>query len=365
MKDSSLPRKTVPELVEFQQRHEELDALRHRLEEKILELFTLYEINKALSLSTSLDELFGIAMDLLGDSLNINEYCLLMLDETAQDLVVTASHGLSEEAIRNVRFAIGEGVSGRAFITGTTMIVPDVSKEPNFLYYKGYKSDVGAFISVPLKLSDGRVIGVLNAQRAEKNSFTDFDRQLFASVAENVAIAIERTKLYEKTRAQLITDALTGIYNRRYFFEHADRELNRSVRYERPLSLIMADIDDFKCFNDTHGHLVGDEALRQTATVMQKSLRKGDILARFGGEEFIVLLPETGKEAALGVADKLREVACSVCPKNVKTGTLNPCTVTMGVASYPENGDDILKLIEEADRNLYQGKKQGKNRVVG
>lgn len=356
--------RAIPELDELRN-YQGLGDLQHRLEEKVLELYTLYEINKALSLSMSLDDLFGVAMGLLGNSLHISEYCLLLLEEQSQELVIRASHGLSEEASRKVRFAAGEGISWQAFSIGEPIIVQDVSQEAAFLYYKGYKNDVGSFISVPLKLKDGRVIGVLNAHRPEKNSFSLADEELFCAVAENVAIAIDRAHVYERTRELSIRDPLTHVYNRRYFFEYADREVERGKRYGHPLSLIMIDIDDFKNYNDVNGHLEGDAALRKTAILLEKNLRKGDVLARYGGEEFIVLLPETGIEAAAGVAEKLREAIHNGCYRGREAQPLGRVSITLGVASFPDDGDDLVRLIGLADCHLYMGKAQGKNRVIG
>lgn len=350
--------------LELERKYEELDAYKRRLEEGMLELFTLYEINKALSISMSLDELFGVLMDRMVTSLHISEFCLFLLDEESHELVIRASRGLSEEAVKKVRFAVGEGISGQAFSIGESIIVPDVSKEPGFLYYKGYKRDVGSFISVPLKLTDGRVVGVLNVHRAEKDSFTPDDENLFSAVAEQVAVAVERANTYEKTRELSIKDSLTGLYNRRYFFDYMEKEIERAKRSDRPLSLIMIDIDDFKKYNDTNGHLAGDAVLEKTAAVLGQHLRKGDVLARFGGEEFIALLPETGKDAAMSVAEKLRT---SIDAMRFWGGELQPrgrVTITLGVATYPEDGNIANSLVSEADRRLYVGKARGKNQVA-
>ena len=358
---NSIPERlrVIPELDELR-RHPDLGDLQLRLEEKVLELYTLYEINKALSLSMSLDDL-----ELLGKSLKISEYCLLLLDEKSRELVIRASHGLSDEAACKVRFGEGEGISWQAFSIGEPIIVQDVSREAAFLYYKGYKKDVGSFISVPLKLKDGRVIGVLNAHRPEKNSFSHADEELFCAVAENVAIAVDRAHIYERTRELSIRDPLTNTYNRRYFFEYADREIERGKRYGHPLSIIMLDIDDFKNYNDVNGHLEGDTALKKTACLLERCLRKGDVLARYGGEEFIILLPETGSEAAMGVAEKLREAIYNGCYHGRETQPLGRVSVTLGVASFPADGDDLVRLIGLADCHLYMGKAQGKNRVIG
>lgn len=348
------------ELEGLRGKHRTIEHQVRRLEEKVLELYTLYNVSKTLSLSYQLDDLFRDTMGILGDVLGIDEYCLMLCQ--GDELVIELAHGLAEDIIKNVRFSLGEGISGKVARTGKVALIQDVSKEKEFLYYKGYKNDIGSFLSVPL-LVKGKVIGVLNTHRSQRNAFKKNDLDLFTEVAEHVAVAVEKARLLEKSKEDAARDELTALYNRRSLFEGLNKELKRSKRYKKVFSIVIMDVDNFKSYNDINGHLDGDNALRQIARIMRDNQREEDIVARFGGEEFILLLPETDKVKATAVAEKLRKLIFDekfVGEEFIPEGKL---TASMGISAYPEDGEDGLQLIDTADKALYLSKSKGKNRV--
>jgi diguanylate cyclase (GGDEF)-like protein len=171
----------------------------------------------------------------------------------------------------------------------------------------------------------------------------------------------ERRETEEKLRQQATTDPLTEIFNRRYFFEVAQQELERSQRYKRPLSIIIFDIDHFKKINDTYGHNAGDEVLRKLTEGCAESLRENDIFARYGGEEFVILLPETDSDRAEQMAERMRK-SCAETPLDVGVATVNQ-TVSFGVANLNGEKIDLDELLLRADKALYQAKEAGRNRV--
>lgn len=347
------------ELEGLREKHKTIEDQVRKLEEKILELYTLYSISKTLSLSHQLDDLFKGTMEMLGNTLGIDEYCLMLLE--GEDLIIKVAHGFSED-IAKIRFHLDEGITGKVASSGKAVLIQDVSKEKDFLYYKGLKRDIGSFLSVPI-VTGGNVIGVLNTHRPKKNAFKKEDLDFFAAVSEHVAVAIEKARLFEKTKEDAAKDELTQLYNRRFFFEKLGKEMKRSKRYKKVFSIVMLDIDYFKVYNDLYGHLQGDSALRQTARVIQQNLRGEDIVARFGGEEFILLLPEIGREGAVTVAEKVR--SCIAEEKNIGEELLpgGKLTASLGVASYPEDGEEGLQLIDVADKALYMSKSKGRNMV--
>lgn len=348
------------ELEGLREEHKNIEKQTRKLEEKILELYTLYSISKTLSMSHQLDDLFNGTMEMVGNTLNIGEWCLMLLQ--GDELVIRVAHGLGEDVISKVRFRLDEGVCGKVASSGKAILVQDVSKEKKFLYYKGFKKDIGSFLSVPL-IVKGEVIGVLNTHRPQKNGFKKSDLELFTAVAEHVSVAIEKARLFEKSKEDAAKDELTNLYNRRVFFEKLTQELKRSKRYKRAFSIVIMDIDHFKNYNDLYGHIQGDNALRQTARIVEESLRGEDIAARFGGEEFILMLPEIGKKQAVFVAEKIRE---RIADSKYIGEDLLPgghFTASFGVSSYPEDGEDGLQLIDIADKALYLSKIQGRNRV--
>jgi diguanylate cyclase (GGDEF)-like protein len=182
--------------------------------------------------------------------------------------------------------------------------------------------------------------------------------QAFAS---QVAIAIETARLFDEVQRLAVTDALTGLYNRRGYTELGRREIERSRRYKRPLAAIMLDIDHFKQINDHYKHATGDEVLRELALRCRERLREIDILGRYGGEEFVLLLPETDLKGALHVAESLRERVFRV-PFRTQAGALK-VTISLGVAVYTSGEMDLEKLLDRADDAMYVAKQNGRNQV--
>jgi len=209
---------------------------------------------------------------------------------------------------------------------------------------------------------------VLNlADKRDGTGFSDNDVKLLEAIALYSAVAIERRIYYQSSidlRRISITDPLTTLLNRRYFEERIAEEMERSKRHRQPFSLIILDIDNFKNLNDSYGHLYGDEILKTTTSVIRRCVRIIDIAARYGGEEFAIILPTTDKNDAGIIAERIRsEIEATVCLVK-DTGTTLNITVSLGIASFPEDASAAEELINNADRALYRAKSQGKNKVV-
>ena len=209
----------------------------------------------------------------------------------------------------------------------------------------------------------GEVLGVINFAREGVGSFSYQDVRMMSLVAGQVSQALANARLYTRTRELSVRDELTGINNRRHFQQMLQMEWKRAVRFRRQLSLIMVDVDHFKEYNDTFGHLQGDGVLRSIGALLKKNLREVDTVARFGGEEFVLLLPDTDKRGALVVAEKIRAVVSGhrfVTDEMRETRTI---TVSAGVATYPDDVGEMEDLIDQADIALYRAKELGRNRV--
>jgi diguanylate cyclase (GGDEF)-like protein len=225
-------------------------------------------------------------------------------------------------------------------------------------------------LNVPVVVMTGYA-SIETAVESMKAGASDFITKPFN--LDQITIVINRT-LENKKLQQLAqereyfehlsnTDGLTELYNHRYFQNVLNIEVERERRYKRPLSLLMIDIDNFKACNDMHGHLMGDVVLQQVGTLVKKSTRGCDYVARYGGEEFAVILPETTKQEALVVAERIR---ASIAEHTFTTGTgksIGNVTVTIGLSSFPDDAQDRVELIDKADKSLYQGKTSGKNRI--
>lgn len=222
---------------------------------------------------------------------------------------------------------------------------------------------IHSFLGVPVVFRE-QVTGLIALYNVSARSFTDDDARIAELFASQVAIAMDNSRRVELMEKQAETDQLTGLYNRRAFAVMGEREVGRARRYRRPLALILFDIDHFKDVNDTYGHLVGDHVLRVLTKRVTDTTRATDIVCRYGGEEFIVLMPEAGREEALAMAERLREEISRMTV--VTEGSTLSLTISLGVASLdPAGQDDLESLISRADRAMYQAKAAGRNTVRG
>jgi len=247
--------------------------------------------------------------------------------------------------------------------TGKKIYIKDTTRETRFLNYKCEKpSEPSSFLSIPLMYKE-EVMGVINFARGGTSSFSYQDVKMLSLVANQVALAIANSKLYTKTRELSVRDELTGINNRRYFQQMLNMEWKRAIRFKRDLSLIMIDVDHFKSYNDTFGHLEGDRALKQIGQTLRKHLREVDTVARFGGEEFVLLLPDTDKRGAIAVAEKVRLLVEGHSFLSAENRETRQMTISAGISTYPDDVDDIDDLIDHADIALYRAKENGRNRI--
>lgn len=215
-------------------------------------------------------------------------------------------------------------------------------------------------LCVPL-MAQGEALGLLHLESEQVSvSLTESQQLLAQSVSEDLSLALANLKLRETLRHQSIRDPLTGLFNRRYFEETFDRELQRAVRNQSALGVIMIDIDFFKRFNDSLGHQAGDVLLHELGTFLRTHIRATDVASRFGGEEFVLLLPETSLGLSVELAEELREgVAALRVP--FRGQLLGPVTISVGIAAFPDHGMDIETLLNLADSALYRAKQEGRN----
>jgi diguanylate cyclase (GGDEF)-like protein len=188
-----------------------------------------------------------------------------------------------------------------------------------------------------------------------RGGFSELEMQLLTLYANHTAVAMENAKLYEDLRRLAVSDSLTGLFNRRHFWQALERELARAQRYTRPLSLILLDVDGFKKYNDAYGHLAGDETLRELGKLLGRLIRRTDVLARYGGDEFVLVMSDTDRAGAIEVADKIGK---AVAAHRFPHGSV---TVSLGVAAFPEDAPGDKSLVETADAFLYAAKQGGRN----
>lgn len=349
---------------ELEEKARIIEDTNRKLEKSIKDFESLYRIAESLNRTLELPELFTMVTRALSETSAFKEFALLFFDEKRTSLEVRAAYGFKDNSrLMGMKFWEGEGLSWLAAADKKTIYVPDTAKEPRYLRFKGEKLENGSFVSLPLIVVD-HVVGVLNVENPQIGAFGPADIQFMESIATHIAMAYHRAVLYMKTKELSVRDELTGLYNRRHFQEAIRMEWKRALRFSRPLSLLMVDVDFFKQFNDRFGHVRGDVALKQLAGLLVKNLREVDTVARFGGEEFVVMLPDTRYPDALLVAEKIRTLFEST-PVMLEATSSEVLTVSIGVSAFPEKCGTEDNLIATADEALYRAKALGRNQVVG
>ncbi|NOY38773.1 MAG: GGDEF domain-containing protein [Nitrospirae bacterium] len=288
---------------------------------------------------------------------------IFLTDEATEELVHFTSSGISPEALGcRGRIPLGKCICGLAAQSGEVDIIPYCRAE---IHHGGMlpacKEEDHAHVSIPLKSGD-KVLGLIYLYFVPPGYLhLASDVSIFSSIGNYLGLRIEKARLYEKVQELATHDGLTGLYNYREFHNRLEHEFLRAKRYTKTLSLLMTDIDHFKRFNDTYGHMSGDEALRTIGRLIRNLVRSVDIPARYGGEEFTVILPDTPLKQAELVAERLRSSVASH-PFFVEGKTVS-LTISIGIASFPEDADTKDELIKAADRALYCAKNGGRNRV--
>jgi len=302
-----------------------------------------------------LDELLTVVCRLVLERFKIDHVALLLCE--AEGLRVRAYEGkLTPNVAMGAQIPPGTGLVSRALARGESIIEGDVSRVEG--YFAGFV-ETQSEMCVPL-IFFGEKLGVLALDSATKNAFDVEEIRPLESVADICAAAIQNANYFERMRQLAYVDGLTGIHNRRYFEMRIVEELERASRFQGRMAVLMIDIDHFKRLNDEFGHLLGDEVLRGVASILKQQLRKVDMVCRYGGEEFAVVVPETTGDNAMIVAEKLRrQVECHPFP-----GVPRPVTISCGVADYPMHGVTRDELVAAADGALYLAKQAGRNRVM-
>lgn len=303
----------------------------------------------------NLDELLGKVCDLMLQTFPVDHVVVMLLDED-EHLSVRAHKGkLTPILPQGAALPVGTGMGMRSLELGKTVVENEVAFIPHYL---ASFVETRSEMCVPL-IFFGEKLGVLMLESANPHNFTQEDVPPLESVADICAGAIQNAHYFEKAQQLAYIDGLTGIYNRRYFEMQIATEIERASRYDGRLAIIMIDIDHFKRLNDEFGHLLGDEVLRQVSAVFGQQLRKVDVVCRYGGEEFAILVPQTSGGNAMEVAEKLRRMVEGYRFPGVPVKV----TISAGVAEFPTHGRTRDELVAAADAALYVSKEVGRNRV--
>jgi len=341
---------------------EAIEAIRHS--DRILELKTFSEIGKALTSSVSLNEVMEVALEQITKLLRAKYWSLLLIDEVAGELKFEIAVGEGADKLKEMRLKLGEGIAGWVAEKGVPLLVPDVRRDPRFTK-KGdnvTNFQTRSIICVPL-VTKGKTLGVIELiNKVEEDFYGEQDLFLLTTMADYTAIAIENALLFDKIQQLTVTDDLTQLGNSRFLHTFLDQEVERAKRYDEHISMIFIDMDHFKQINDVHGHLCGSKMLTEFAGILKRVLRKVDIACRYGGDEFVIVLPATPKDKAKIVAEKIL-TACNEHVFLKEEGLNKKMTASIGVASFPVDAKSKLELIQLADHAMYRVKNRSRNAV--
>jgi len=322
--------------------------LYRKLTREAQEMTLLYEASQSFMSTLDFDKLLVNILERLKNTFGYLNLAILLVDEETQELY-PRSYINYPEYIKKLRFKIGrDGISGHVAETKKMYYSPDVSKDP---YYIVGAEKAKSELCFPLMLGD-RVIGTLDVESPEIDGFSEDDMKLLSGLSAQIAVALYNSQLFEQTKALSLTDPLSSLPNRRSFDMFIEAEIRRAGRYHRSFSLLMIDFDNFKKYNDAFGHPAGDKILKKCSQLMKETIRDVDFLGRYGGDEFISVLPETDSTFALEVAERMR--------KTIAAQTIEPrITLSIGIASFPQDGNNKNSLIEIADDACYEAKQLG------
>jgi diguanylate cyclase (GGDEF)-like protein len=301
-----------------------------------------------------LEELLGRVCQLIQDAFRVSHVSLFLRED--HDLVLRAHHGTLTPSIpEGGRFAATTDPWASILADSRTMLERDLCRAPA---RTKFFVETASRLCIPL-ISFGQTLGVLALDSAQADAFRDGDQQSLESVADICATAIQNAHYVDRVKQLAYLDGLTGIFNRRFFELRIMEEIERARRYGTGMAVIMADIDSFKRLNDEFGHVLGDEVLRQVSSLFHQQLRKVDVVCRYGGEEFGILLTQVNAEQAMAVAGKLRKMVEGW----QFPGVPRTVTISAGAAAFPEHGTTRDALVRAADNALYAAKLAGRNRV--
>lgn len=316
-----------------------------------------YEVAKLLMSTLDLRELvekmLRVVLDVTDSQLGI----LYLCEEGDEEVLIPHVHYGTKSELPTLR--MGEGHPGRAAVDRKTIILDSPKNLSDEVMELGFAKAVPSQVAyLPLVYKE-KVLGVLVLGTVKE--YSEEDRYIFEYLSSQISISLDNAIMHQKIQELSITDPLTRLYNRRYLNTRMVEEWARSIRHNKPLTVLLSDADNFKRINDTYGHDKGDEVLRGIAEIVRKNIRKEDIGARFGGEEFVVVLPETSSKDALILAERIR----SNSESKVYDWMGRAVTLSIGVATFPEMQlKNFEELIQAADQAMYKAKVSGKNKVV-
>jgi diguanylate cyclase (GGDEF)-like protein len=329
------------------------------------EVAAFHELGKALTSSLQLDQVLRTIMEKIDEFLRPDTWSLLLVDDAQQELYFELAIGKGAQALKEVRIKMGQGLAGWVAQHGQPVVVADVSKDQRFFAEmdERTKMETRSIVAVPVRIRDHclGVIELVNCVGAR--GFEDRDMALLEALADFAAIAIENARHVQRIQELTITDDCTNLFNARHLHQVLDTEIYRSRRYGYEFSLVFIDLDHFKKVNDTWGHLIGSRLLAEIGQLLKTNCRLIDFAFRYGGDEFVILLPQTSKENGCVAARRLLELIRETTFLQAEKLDVH-ITPSMGLACYPTDSRTKVQLMQLADEAMYQVKNSTRDGVA-
>ncbi|MCH7504415.1 sensor domain-containing diguanylate cyclase [PVC group bacterium] len=332
------------------------------LSERLKKTQVITEAAENINNSLELEKTLHLAVDIPRYILDKGNHILLFMYDYKRNVLELRASAVHTDVKESVKQKTGTPFDIWVAKNKQALIIQDVEKDFRFGSVSEDVKDLHlkSLMCVPL-LHKSNLLGVLHIDSTEKNTFTPDDLRLFDIIANITALVIQNMLLFNKTKELATRDSLTNLFVHRHFHERLEAEWRRAKITETPLAIMIIDIDHFKKYNDTYGHLTGDRVLKDIAQKSLRALPKGCVLGRYGGDEFAAILPRTTAEEAEKIAQKLRQ-SVEKTPIDIRR-MQSFLTVSIGIAVFPEATRDKIELLGCADKALYQAKKQGRNQV--
>lgn len=316
----------------------------------------LFEIGKLIGSDLDPGILLSRIAELICQLIDAKSCSVMLLDAKRERLLAKAAYGLRTERMHSLSFRVGEGVAGWVVEHGESAMINDVSSDSRFVQLPLNQTPISSMLCVPL-IARGERVGCVTATSERTNAFDQNDLEIVRFIAMTIALDIENVRLHRVA----VTDPLTGAYNREFLMQRLPQEIEAAIERDRTLSVAMVDVDHFKAVNDQYGHGIGDVVLAEVARRLRSAIRAGDLLVRYGGEEFLVVLPKADAGRAWEVGERMRQRVCERA-FDVGDGLALLLRISVGIAQWRLN-EKMLGLIERADIALYDAKDRGRNRV--
>jgi diguanylate cyclase (GGDEF)-like protein len=323
-------------------------------------LRVFHDVARALTASLELEEILGAIMEKMAQFFGPERWSLLMVDDVSGELYYAIAVGENAESLKGLRVPLGEGVAGWVAATGNPLIVPDVALDPHWSAFATKHPDlkIQSIACVPVRAGN-KTLGVIQLLNSKLDLLSEYSISFLRILCDYAAIAIQNARSMTLIQELTITDDVTGLFNARHLYTQLDEQVARGQVF----SLMFVDLDHFKSVNDTHGHLLGSRLLAEIGGLLKRSLGPNNAAFRYGGDEFVALLPGMGKAAASGTTMALCE-DLRAARFLEGAGLSLHVSGSFGLASFPEDGNTVQTILRSADTMMYEAKKTRNNVAV-